>query len=147
MYSSWPWVLACLLRAVGGDTLAPLAGLPGERVLLQPLLPQDPGFFRVTRMNPLVCGMKPLSLLLPVARITSWGFGGRGSPSGLPSQWVGCSLKKKKKEVPGIFLLSQIYSFFLPDSPENLDEQIKKVSEQVLEKRAYICAHPLERMS
>lgn len=44
-----------------------------------------------------------------------------------------------------ILLCSQTDSFFLPDSPENLDEQIKKVSQQVLEKQAYICAHPLER--
>lgn len=35
----------------------------------------------------------------------------------------------------------------LTDSPENLDEQIKKVSQQILEKRAYICAHPLDRTS
>ncbi|XP_036099263.1 complex I assembly factor ACAD9, mitochondrial isoform X2 [Molossus molossus] len=32
-------------------------------------------------------------------------------------------------------------------SPENLDEHIKKVSQQVLERRAYICAHPLDRTS
>ncbi|XP_061053332.1 complex I assembly factor ACAD9, mitochondrial [Eubalaena glacialis] len=32
-------------------------------------------------------------------------------------------------------------------SPENLDELIKKVSQQVLEKRAYVCAHPLDRTS
>ncbi|XP_058423951.1 complex I assembly factor ACAD9, mitochondrial-like [Diceros bicornis minor] len=32
-------------------------------------------------------------------------------------------------------------------APENLDEQIKKVSQQVLEKRAYVCAHPLDRTS
>ncbi|KAM9075669.1 complex I assembly factor ACAD9, mitochondrial isoform 3-T11 [Megaptera novaeangliae] len=32
-------------------------------------------------------------------------------------------------------------------SPENLDELIKKVSQQVLEKRAYVCAHPLDRPS
>lgn len=68
MYSSWPWVLACLLCAVEGDTLAPLAGLPGERVLLQPLLPRDPGSLGVTRMNPLVYGMKPLSLLSPCSQ-------------------------------------------------------------------------------
>lgn len=37
--------------------------------------------------------------------------------------------------------------FCSPDSPENLDDQIKKVSQQVLEKRAYICAHPLDRTS
>uniref|UniRef100_A0ABI7WW08 Acyl-CoA dehydrogenase family member 9 n=1 Tax=Felis catus TaxID=9685 RepID=A0ABI7WW08_FELCA len=42
-----------------------------------------------------------------------------------------------------LFTLSQLDKY----SPENLDEQIKKVSEQVLEKRAYICAHPLERTS
>lgn len=28
---------------------------------------------------------------------------------------------------------------------ENLDDSIKKVAQQVLEKRAYICSHPLER--
>ncbi|XP_021488804.1 complex I assembly factor ACAD9, mitochondrial [Meriones unguiculatus] len=32
-------------------------------------------------------------------------------------------------------------------APENLDDQIKKVSQQILEKRAYICAHPLDRAS
>ncbi|XP_036726514.1 complex I assembly factor ACAD9, mitochondrial isoform X2 [Balaenoptera musculus] len=32
-------------------------------------------------------------------------------------------------------------------SPENLDELIKKVSQQVLKKRAYVCAHPLDRPS
>ncbi|KAM7331056.1 hypothetical protein ACRRTK_010245 [Alexandromys fortis] len=32
-------------------------------------------------------------------------------------------------------------------SPDNLDEQVKKVSQQILEKRAYICAHPLDRTS
>uniref|UniRef100_A0A8C6YCX1 Complex I assembly factor ACAD9, mitochondrial n=2 Tax=Elapinae TaxID=42168 RepID=A0A8C6YCX1_NAJNA len=31
------------------------------------------------------------------------------------------------------------------DSPENLDENIKKVANQVLEKRTYICSHPLNR--
>ncbi|XP_049622472.1 complex I assembly factor ACAD9, mitochondrial [Suncus etruscus] len=42
-----------------------------------------------------------------------------------------------------LFTLSQLDKY----SPENLDDQIKKVSQQVLEKRAYICAHPLERTS
>ncbi|XP_039104580.1 complex I assembly factor ACAD9, mitochondrial [Hyaena hyaena] len=42
-----------------------------------------------------------------------------------------------------LFSLSQLDKY----SPENLDEQIKKVSQQVLEKRAYICAHPLDRTS
>ncbi|XP_004702569.1 complex I assembly factor ACAD9, mitochondrial [Echinops telfairi] len=42
-----------------------------------------------------------------------------------------------------LFALSQLDKY----SPENLDEQIKKVAEQVLEKRTYICAHPLDRMS
>lgn len=37
--------------------------------------------------------------------------------------------------------------FPLTDAPENMDEQIKKVSKQILEKRAYICAHPLDRTS
>ncbi|XP_047599447.1 complex I assembly factor ACAD9, mitochondrial [Lutra lutra] len=40
-----------------------------------------------------------------------------------------------------LFTLSQLDKY----SPENLDEQIKKVSQQVLEKQAYICAHPLDR--
>ncbi|XP_015671908.1 acyl-CoA dehydrogenase family member 9, mitochondrial [Protobothrops mucrosquamatus] len=31
------------------------------------------------------------------------------------------------------------------DSPENLDDSIKKVANQVLEKRSYICSHPLNR--
>ncbi|TEA42605.1 hypothetical protein DBR06_SOUSAS1610100 [Sousa chinensis] len=39
-----------------------------------------------------------------------------------------------------LFALSQLDKY----SPENLDELIKKVSQQVLEKRAYICAHPLD---
>lgn len=30
-------------------------------------------------------------------------------------------------------------------APENMDDSIKKVAKQVLEKRAYICSHPLER--
>nr|KAF6381084.1 acyl-CoA dehydrogenase family member 9 [Pipistrellus kuhlii] len=42
-----------------------------------------------------------------------------------------------------LFTLSQLDKY----SPENLDEQIKKVSQQVLERRAYICAHPLDRTS
>ncbi|EQB77843.1 hypothetical protein CB1_000465054 [Camelus ferus] len=33
------------------------------------------------------------------------------------------------------------------DAPENLDEHIKKVSQQILEKRAYLCTHPLDRTS
>uniref|UniRef100_A0A0D9R8F2 Complex I assembly factor ACAD9, mitochondrial n=1 Tax=Chlorocebus sabaeus TaxID=60711 RepID=A0A0D9R8F2_CHLSB len=40
-----------------------------------------------------------------------------------------------------LFSLSQLNKY----APENLDEQIKKVSQQILEKRAYICAHPLDR--
>uniref|UniRef100_A0A2K5MX17 Complex I assembly factor ACAD9, mitochondrial n=1 Tax=Cercocebus atys TaxID=9531 RepID=A0A2K5MX17_CERAT len=40
-----------------------------------------------------------------------------------------------------LFTLSQLDKY----APENLDEQIKKVSQQILEKRAYICAHPLDR--
>ncbi|XP_019488496.1 PREDICTED: acyl-CoA dehydrogenase family member 9, mitochondrial isoform X2 [Hipposideros armiger] len=42
-----------------------------------------------------------------------------------------------------LFTLSQLDKY----SPENLDEQIKKVSQQVLERRAYICAHPLDQIS
>ncbi|XP_036893577.1 complex I assembly factor ACAD9, mitochondrial isoform X1 [Sturnira hondurensis] len=42
-----------------------------------------------------------------------------------------------------LFTLSQLDKH----SPENLDEQIKKVSQQILERRAYICAHPLDRTS
>ncbi|XP_037658862.1 complex I assembly factor ACAD9, mitochondrial isoform X2 [Choloepus didactylus] len=42
-----------------------------------------------------------------------------------------------------LFTLSQLDKY----SPENLDEQIKKVSQQILEKRTYICAHPLDRAS
>ncbi|EDM01263.1 acyl-Coenzyme A dehydrogenase family, member 9, isoform CRA_c [Rattus norvegicus] len=42
-----------------------------------------------------------------------------------------------------LFSLSQLDKY----APENLDEQIKKVSQQILEKRAYICAHPLDRAS
>ncbi|XP_022418307.1 acyl-CoA dehydrogenase family member 9, mitochondrial isoform X1 [Delphinapterus leucas] len=42
-----------------------------------------------------------------------------------------------------LFALSQLDKY----SPENLDELIKKVSQQVLEKRAYVCAHPLDRTS
>uniref|UniRef100_A0A8D0GYZ7 Complex I assembly factor ACAD9, mitochondrial n=1 Tax=Sphenodon punctatus TaxID=8508 RepID=A0A8D0GYZ7_SPHPU len=30
-------------------------------------------------------------------------------------------------------------------APENMDESIKRVAKQVLEKRAYVCSHPLER--
>ncbi|XP_021550698.1 complex I assembly factor ACAD9, mitochondrial isoform X2 [Neomonachus schauinslandi] len=42
-----------------------------------------------------------------------------------------------------LFTLSQLDKH----SPENLDEQIKKVSQQILEKQAYVCAHPLDRTS
>ncbi|XP_055269442.1 complex I assembly factor ACAD9, mitochondrial isoform X4 [Moschus berezovskii] len=42
-----------------------------------------------------------------------------------------------------LFTLSQLDKH----SPENLDELVKKVSQQILEKRAYICAHPLDRTS
>ncbi|XP_015262920.1 PREDICTED: acyl-CoA dehydrogenase family member 9, mitochondrial [Gekko japonicus] len=31
------------------------------------------------------------------------------------------------------------------NAPENMDDNIKKVARQVLEKRSYICSHPLER--
>ncbi|XP_060095830.1 complex I assembly factor ACAD9, mitochondrial-like [Heteronotia binoei] len=31
------------------------------------------------------------------------------------------------------------------NAPENMDDSIKKVAKQVLEKRSYICSHPLER--
>ncbi|XP_072136459.1 complex I assembly factor ACAD9, mitochondrial [Mobula birostris] len=31
------------------------------------------------------------------------------------------------------------------NSPENLDDSIKKIAQQVLDKRAYICSHPLDR--
>ncbi|XP_077181751.1 complex I assembly factor ACAD9, mitochondrial [Paroedura picta] len=31
------------------------------------------------------------------------------------------------------------------NAPENMDDSIKKIAKQVLEKRAYICSHPLER--
>nr|XP_020728138.1 acyl-CoA dehydrogenase family member 9, mitochondrial isoform X1 [Odocoileus virginianus texanus] len=40
-----------------------------------------------------------------------------------------------------LFTLSQLDKH----SPENLDELVKKVSQQILEKRAYICTHPLDR--
>uniref|UniRef100_F7DTM9 Complex I assembly factor ACAD9, mitochondrial n=1 Tax=Ornithorhynchus anatinus TaxID=9258 RepID=F7DTM9_ORNAN len=40
-----------------------------------------------------------------------------------------------------LYLLAQLAK----SSPENLDEQIKKVAQEVLEKRAFICSHPLER--
>ncbi|XP_012290435.2 complex I assembly factor ACAD9, mitochondrial [Aotus nancymaae] len=40
-----------------------------------------------------------------------------------------------------LFSLSQLDKY----APENLDEQIKKMSQQILEKRTYICAHPLDR--
>ena len=33
----------------------------------------------------------------------------------------------------------------IPDSPENNDANIKKIAREVLENRAYICSHPLER--
>ncbi|XP_062970460.1 complex I assembly factor ACAD9, mitochondrial isoform X1 [Cynocephalus volans] len=42
-----------------------------------------------------------------------------------------------------LFSLAQLDKY----APENLDEQIKKVSQQILEKRAYVCAHPLDRTS
>ncbi|XP_007531693.2 complex I assembly factor ACAD9, mitochondrial isoform X2 [Erinaceus europaeus] len=42
-----------------------------------------------------------------------------------------------------LLALSQLDKY----SPENVDEQIKKLSRQILEKRAYICAHPLDRTS
>lgn len=42
-----------------------------------------------------------------------------------------------------LFSLSQLDK----DAPENLDHQTKKIAQQILEKRAYICAHPLDRMS
>ncbi|XP_033612000.1 complex I assembly factor ACAD9, mitochondrial [Fukomys damarensis] len=42
-----------------------------------------------------------------------------------------------------LFSLSQLEK----NAPENLDKQTKKIAQQILEKRAYICAHPLDRMS
>ncbi|XP_032314649.1 complex I assembly factor ACAD9, mitochondrial isoform X2 [Camelus ferus] len=42
-----------------------------------------------------------------------------------------------------LFTLSQLDK----NAPENLDEHIKKVSQQILEKRAYLCTHPLDRTS
>ena len=55
----------------------------------------------------------------------------------MPQQYFCCHSAEKSPSV----------SFLLPDSPENLDEQIKKVSQQILERRAYICAHPLDHTS
>ena len=49
-------------------------------------------------------------------------------------------------EALAVFLLPQ-HSPVSLDSPENLDELVKKVSQQILEKRAYICTHPLDRTS
>uniref|UniRef100_A0A672T3K6 Acyl-CoA dehydrogenase family member 9, mitochondrial-like n=1 Tax=Sinocyclocheilus grahami TaxID=75366 RepID=A0A672T3K6_SINGR len=34
---------------------------------------------------------------------------------------------------------------FSPDSPENNDANIKKIAQEVLAKRAYVCSHPLDR--
>ncbi|VTJ89878.1 Hypothetical predicted protein [Marmota monax] len=45
--------------------------------------------------------------------------------------------------VQNLFSLLQLDKY----APENLDKQIKKVSREILEKRTYICAHPLERTS
>lgn len=42
-----------------------------------------------------------------------------------------------------ISILSQLDKYH----PGNLDEQVKKVSRRILEKRAYVCAHPLDRTS
>lgn len=42
-----------------------------------------------------------------------------------------------------LFTLSQLDKH----SPENLDDLVKKVSQQILEKRAYVCTHPLDRTS
>ncbi|KAM6149429.1 complex I assembly factor ACAD9, mitochondrial isoform 2-T2 [Erethizon dorsatum] len=42
-----------------------------------------------------------------------------------------------------LFSLSQLHK----NAPENLDKQTKKIAQQIREKRAYICAHPLDRMS
>ncbi|XP_078065808.1 complex I assembly factor ACAD9, mitochondrial isoform X1 [Mustelus asterias] len=39
------------------------------------------------------------------------------------------------------YLLAQLQK----NSSENLDDNIKKIAQQVLEKRAYICSHPLDR--
>ncbi|XP_048462675.1 complex I assembly factor ACAD9, mitochondrial [Rhincodon typus] len=39
------------------------------------------------------------------------------------------------------YLLAQLQK----NSSENLDDSIKKIAQQVLEKRAYICSHPLDR--
>ncbi|XP_041047916.1 complex I assembly factor ACAD9, mitochondrial isoform X2 [Carcharodon carcharias] len=39
------------------------------------------------------------------------------------------------------YLLAQLQK----NSPENLDDSIKKIAQQVLDKRAYICSHPLDR--
>ncbi|XP_005387168.1 PREDICTED: acyl-CoA dehydrogenase family member 9, mitochondrial-like isoform X2 [Chinchilla lanigera] len=42
-----------------------------------------------------------------------------------------------------LFTLSQLDKY----GPGNLDEQVKKVSKRILEKRAYVCDHPLARTS
>ncbi|EHB09577.1 Acyl-CoA dehydrogenase family member 9, mitochondrial [Heterocephalus glaber] len=42
-----------------------------------------------------------------------------------------------------LFSLAQLDKY----DPGNLDEQVKKVSRRILEKRTYVCAHPLDRTS
>lgn len=40
--------------------------------------------------------------------------------------------------------LQQLFCFSI-DAEENLDDYIKKAAKQVLDKRAYVCSHPLDR--
>lgn len=58
-----------------------------------------------------------------------------------PDRWECCVLYLTNENA--VFCNSPSQS--VPDSPENDDANIKKIAREVLENRAYVCSHPLER--
>uniref|UniRef100_A0A8C9NBS4 Uncharacterized protein n=1 Tax=Serinus canaria TaxID=9135 RepID=A0A8C9NBS4_SERCA len=51
-----------------------------------------------------------------------------------------------ERNLQQLFMVPQLtFLCFSTDADENLDGSIKKAAKQILEKRAYICSHPLDR--
>uniref|UniRef100_A0A8D2NMR2 Complex I assembly factor ACAD9, mitochondrial n=1 Tax=Zosterops lateralis melanops TaxID=1220523 RepID=A0A8D2NMR2_ZOSLA len=68
------------------------------------------------------------------------------------SRSISIGLRNHDHEVSDLQNLEQLFMVpqltflcFSTDAEENLDDSIKKAAKQILEKRAYICSHPLDR--